>query len=884
MAGNISTSLFSRKLFMGATVGAALFFMVLGVIFWGGFNTAMEVTNTLEFCITCHEMEDNVYKEYKQTIHYNNRAGVRATCSDCHVPRPWVHKVVRKIQASNEVLHKILGSIDTPEKFDAKRLKLASNVWRTMKKTDSRECRNCHDFKTMDPERQKPRSRKQHMNAMENGNTCIDCHKGIAHKKVHDQLSEEEMDKLVAPDPKLAIELPEQWQAFLAKEAAEKEAKKAAAQAEREARAAAAAKSAAAAPAAAGGGMMDWGDVPSMTATLFYPGQGSMEWVLRGKDHGGARPFKAGDRCFDCHAQEAADMGQKMVSGEKIEPNPIPGKRGHIPVTIQAAHDGDNLYMRFSWPEGEHSPAPGVDGGKMDPDNPMKLALMLSTDEVEYADRAGCWGTCHADANTMPFAPEGQNVTKYLKESRTKIETRGRGGKPLGGWDKRKADDEIKAELEAGRFMDLIRYKSGKGEVEDGYILADRVMEGGQGAEFSARQEGGNWVVEMKRKLSSDKVGDVSLATGQTYNIGFAIHDDYTSARYHHVSVGYKLGFDNEEAEINAVKRQATGGGAAAPAAAKAAAPKAAAAPAGGMSVDWSRASEMQATLFYPGQGSMEWVLRGKDHGGARPFKAGDRCFDCHAQEAADMGQKMVSGEKIEPNPIPGKRGHIPVTIQAAHDGDNLYMRFSWPEGEHSPAPGVDGGKMDPDNPMKLALMLSTDEVEYADRAGCWGTCHADANTMPFAPEGQNVTKYLKESRTKIETRGRGGKPLGGWDKRKADDEIKAELEAGRFMDLIRYKSGKGEVEDGYILADRVMEGGQGAEFSARQEGGNWVVEMKRKLSSDKVGDVSLATGQTYNIGFAIHDDYTSARYHHVSVGYKLGFDNEEAEINALKQ
>jgi len=133
--------LMSRKVMMGTTVGAALFFMIVGVIFWGGFNTSMEVTNTMDFCISCHEMEENVYKEYQKTIHYTNRSGVRATCSDCHVPRPWIHKVVRKIQASNEVLHKVLGSIDTPEKFDGKRLKLAQNVWREMKDTDNREYR-----------------------------------------------------------------------------------------------------------------------------------------------------------------------------------------------------------------------------------------------------------------------------------------------------------------------------------------------------------------------------------------------------------------------------------------------------------------------------------------------------------------------------------------------------------------------------------------------------------------------------------------------------------------------------------------------------------------------------------------------------------------------
>ena len=96
-----------------------------GVIFWGGFNTAMEATNTMPFCISCHEMHDNVYQEYKQTIHYSNRTGVRAVCSDCHVPKDWTHKMIRKIQASNEVLHKILGSIDTPEKFNAKRAELA---------------------------------------------------------------------------------------------------------------------------------------------------------------------------------------------------------------------------------------------------------------------------------------------------------------------------------------------------------------------------------------------------------------------------------------------------------------------------------------------------------------------------------------------------------------------------------------------------------------------------------------------------------------------------------------------------------------------------------------------------------------------------------------
>jgi cytochrome c-type protein NapC len=174
--------LLSRKLILGTTVGAALFFMITGVVFWGGFNTAMESTNTLGFCISCHEMKDNVYQEYKKTIHYKNRTGIRATCSDCHVPRPWSHKVVRKIQASNEIIYKILGSIDTPEKFNAKRMKMAKNVWESMQETDSRECRNCHSFKAMEIDLQQSRSGLVHKYSRHRNKTCIDCHKGIAHR------------------------------------------------------------------------------------------------------------------------------------------------------------------------------------------------------------------------------------------------------------------------------------------------------------------------------------------------------------------------------------------------------------------------------------------------------------------------------------------------------------------------------------------------------------------------------------------------------------------------------------------------------------------------------------------------------------------------------
>ena len=167
---------------LAAGLGTITLAFIAGVVLWGGFNWTLELTNTEEFCISCHEMEENVYKEYQHTVHYQNRTGVRATCPDCHVPKEWGPKMIRKIQASNELWHKMLGTIDTPEKFAAKRLQLAQNEWRRMKANDSQECRNCHNYTYFDYAIQGRRSNMMHQKGFEEGQTCIDCHKGIAHQ------------------------------------------------------------------------------------------------------------------------------------------------------------------------------------------------------------------------------------------------------------------------------------------------------------------------------------------------------------------------------------------------------------------------------------------------------------------------------------------------------------------------------------------------------------------------------------------------------------------------------------------------------------------------------------------------------------------------------
>jgi len=167
-----------RSVFVVFVIGAAC-----GILFWGGLHTVVEQTNSMAFCTSCHEMEQ-VYKEYKNSVHFKNAAGVRAICSDCHVPREWLPKMMRKIQATNELYHKLVGTIDTPEKFEANRLVMAERVWETMRATDSRECRNCHSFESMDFHKQERRAAEKMQKVVDKqtGETCIECHKGIAHK------------------------------------------------------------------------------------------------------------------------------------------------------------------------------------------------------------------------------------------------------------------------------------------------------------------------------------------------------------------------------------------------------------------------------------------------------------------------------------------------------------------------------------------------------------------------------------------------------------------------------------------------------------------------------------------------------------------------------
>jgi len=159
--------------------------LLVGFIVFASVGSFMVYANSERFCANaCHEMTDNMTKEFKDSVHDKNRTGVRAVCSDCHVPHDYIPNYLAKLGLFSDIWgHFVTRSISTKEKFEAKRYELAKRVWVYMKQNDSRECRHCHNTSKMDPEKQTEKARARHEKGRKEGLTCIDCHFAISHNE-----------------------------------------------------------------------------------------------------------------------------------------------------------------------------------------------------------------------------------------------------------------------------------------------------------------------------------------------------------------------------------------------------------------------------------------------------------------------------------------------------------------------------------------------------------------------------------------------------------------------------------------------------------------------------------------------------------------------------
>jgi cytochrome c-type protein NapC len=180
---------FVRWLFSPSPSMSVFWLMLIGLAIGAfvviGGQVAVAVTGTNEFCGTaCHSHAQFVYPEYKQSVHYTNRTGVRAGCSDCHVPHDYPAKLFYKARAGlRDGIAEMRGVISTKEKFEKERWRMANQVWDEMRADGGAACQRCHDPAAMAADKQNELARKMHERVRQGKATCIDCHKGVAHQE-----------------------------------------------------------------------------------------------------------------------------------------------------------------------------------------------------------------------------------------------------------------------------------------------------------------------------------------------------------------------------------------------------------------------------------------------------------------------------------------------------------------------------------------------------------------------------------------------------------------------------------------------------------------------------------------------------------------------------
>lgn len=273
----------------------------------------------------------------------------------------------------------------------------------------------------------------------------------------------------------------------------------------------------------------DWSNIPKRDIQVFHPGVTAHEWVMKKSEHSGRTGLIKGESCIGCHeGKNGLDLDLKKLAGKVHEPVGAP-KTMIFPVSVQAAFDEENLYMRLAF-KAPADAAPGASREDQPPMHEVKVAIMFGNPQVEHSTQQGCWVTCHSDVRSMPGADPKRK--KYIEHG----------------------------ELAGGVFYDYIQWKSGeagKGATQvDGYVAAERVNKGGKALiKAEGESKDGTYIVTFTRKLAgSHSDGDFTFTPGQTIPFGVAIHADKTVWRFHHVSMGYTLGL-RAPGDIKAIKQ-----------------------------------------------------------------------------------------------------------------------------------------------------------------------------------------------------------------------------------------------------------------------------------------------------------------------------------------
>ena len=299
--------------------------------------------------------------------------------------------------------------------------------------------------------------------------------------------------------------------------------------------------------------------------------------------------------------------------------------------------------------------------------------------------------------------------------------------------------------------------------------------------------------------------------------------------------------------------------------------------------IDWTKIKATPVALFYPGQSSYEWLRSDAHKGASKEVIRGDSCVSCHDEKDVekDMGNKLVKAGPLEPMAVAGKNGYVDLSVQAAYDAKNVYLRYQWktnkPYGgtEHQYLrfdgkewkvwgfPKLDKvvqeGKQPGIYEDRMSIMIDDGKVPGFAQQGCWLSCHdgmrdmpkqftkeeVAANPMLTAIKKSDVRKYLPDSRT----------DPSDWKTGKSVEEL-AKLKAeGKFVDLIQWRAHRshavGMADDGYVLEFRLGDAGKdmfGGNSDAKTHAPKFMFDEKKMGFKSITADAQARKGDLFLI------------------------------------
>ena len=161
------------------SAGAVVIIVAIGITSW-----SVEYSSRDTFCMSCHEMRIVGEQGWMKSIHYNNEAGVVATCSDCHIPHSLFPKLyVKARDGSKDVFVHFFGESD-PYTMDWNHL--SGNA---RSKIYDGSCRHCH--KNLTPIGASIKAIEAHREYLRNQEAagCMDCHEEAFHDEFLTYLS-----------------------------------------------------------------------------------------------------------------------------------------------------------------------------------------------------------------------------------------------------------------------------------------------------------------------------------------------------------------------------------------------------------------------------------------------------------------------------------------------------------------------------------------------------------------------------------------------------------------------------------------------------------------------------------------------------------------------